>query len=268
MVADVAASDAVASVLHAGASGRAVVTTYTADQDDPLVLGSVDLGVDFSGSGGARFGSPTDRLAAAAGNVWVVAGAYGSRGGVLSGAYGSRGGVLAVDLRRERVSTRLDIPGMNAVAVGEGGVWLVGAQRLSRLDRFSTVDLQIALPSPGYAADAAIGEGAVWALTTPHIEFPIDRYRTTVGAQGPIRRGRGILTRVDPKTTAVATTVELGGRPETVAAGLGSVWITEPEQNVLIRVDPETNMVAERIPLGGRPTAVTLGGGLVWVSIV
>ena len=140
---------------------------------------------------------------------------------------------------------------------------------MSRLDRSSTIDLQIALPSPGYAADAAIGEGAVWALTTPHIEFsPIDRCQTTVVAQGPIRRGRGILTRVDPKTTAVATTVELGGRPETVAAGLGSVSITEPEQNVLIRVDPETNTVAEKILLGGRPTAVTLGGGLVWVSVV
>lgn len=105
-------------------------------------------------------------------------------------------------------------------------------------------------------------------LTTPYFEFGLDRCQTTVVAQAPIRRGRGILTRVDPKTTAVATTVELGGRPETVAAGLGSVWITEPEQNVLIRVDPKTNTVAEKIPLGARPTAVTLGGGLVWVSVI
>ena len=87
VVADVAASDTAVSVLHAGASGRAAVTTYTGDQDDPLVLGSIDLGVDSSGAGGASFGSPTDRLAAEAAGVWVIAGAYGSRGGVLSEAY-------------------------------------------------------------------------------------------------------------------------------------------------------------------------------------
>jgi hypothetical protein len=164
-----------------------------------------------------------------------------------------------VDTRNEQIEAGLQ-GAAYGIAVGYDRVWLVGEQLLRRVDPSDLlVDVEIALPSTGVGVDVAAGEHAVWTVTTPVIHF---------GVQGTQRVGRGVLTRVDPETTAVATTIQVGGLPEAVAAGLGSVWVTDIERHALIRVDPRTDSVAELIPLGARPTDVTIAGGLVWVSVV
>jgi hypothetical protein len=44
--------------------------------------------------------------------------------------------------------------------------------------------------------------------------------------------------------------------PEAVAAGNGSVWITDIWRNMVLRVDPSTNIVVQRIRVvAGRPTS-------------
>jgi DNA-binding SARP family transcriptional activator/streptogramin lyase len=244
VVADVAAIDDEVWVVHAGRSGAAVVTRFTGDQAAPLRLDSFEPGSQLLGAGGASFGVAADVIAVGDDTVWVTASAV------------HPGSLLALDRDSGRMRDRL--PGaVYGLALDADAAWLVAEQLLRRVDTEAMrIDLEIVLPSPGVAVAVAVGEGAVWALTSPD-----------VGVQWTQRLGRGVLTRVDPETTAVATTIELGGRPEAVTAGLGSVWITDVERNALIRVDPRSNDVVDRIQLGARPRDVVTAGGLVWVAV-
>jgi DNA-binding SARP family transcriptional activator/streptogramin lyase len=247
VVADVAATDDDVWVLHAGKSGAAVVTHYAGDQPAPLRLESVDVGMSLLGAGGASFGVADDRIAVGDDSLWVTTSAE------------RPGGVVALDRHSGRLRFRLG-GYVYGLALGADATWLVAEQLLRRVDTEAwQVDLEITLPSPGVAVAAAVGEGAVWALTLPEIYY---------GAQGPRRTGRGIVTRVDPASEAVSTTIPIGGIPDSIAAGLGSVWITDLDRQMLVRVDPHTNTVVDRIELGARPTSVTLAGGLVWVAVI
>lgn len=247
VVADVAAADDEVWVVHAGRSGATVVTRFTGDQAAPLRSDALQPGTQLLGAGGANFGVADDRIAVSDDTVWVTASAA------------RPGGIVALDRSTGRIRARL--PGLvYGVALGPDATWLVAEQLLRRVDMQAwRVDLEIPLPSPGLAVAAAVGEGAVWALTLPNIYF---------GVQGAERTGRGIVTRVDPESTSVSTTIPIGGIPDSIAAGLGSVWITDTETQVLVRVDPRSNTIVDRIPLGARPTSVALAGGLVWVAVI
>ena len=247
VVADVAAADDEVWVVHAGRSGATVVTRFTGDQAAPLRLDALQPGTQLLGAGGATFGVADDRIAVSDDTVWVTASAA------------RPGGIVALDRSTGRIRARLPGP-VYGIALGADAAWLVAEQLLRRVDTQAwRVDLEIPLPSPGFAVAAAVGEGAVWALTLPNIHF---------GVQGAQRTGRGIVTRVDPESTSVSTTIPIGGIPNSIAAGLGSVWITDLDRHVLVRVDPHTNTVVDRIELGARPTSVTLAGGLVWVAVI
>jgi DNA-binding SARP family transcriptional activator/DNA-binding beta-propeller fold protein YncE len=247
VVSDVAADGDEAWVLHGGRAGAAVVSRFSADQPVPLALGSIELGTSLAGPGGTSFGSLIDRIVIGDGSLWVTTSAE------------RNGGVVVVDLRTEKIETRRPWVAYG-IARGYDRVWLVGEQLLRSVYAVGPVlDVEIPLSSPGVGVDVAVGEGDVWTVTTPVFHF---------GVQGTQRVGRGILTRVDPETRAVETTIRLGGVPEAVAIGNGSVWITDISRNVVLRVDPSTNTVVQTIRLGSRPTDVAVAGGLVWVSVV
>jgi DNA-binding SARP family transcriptional activator/streptogramin lyase len=247
VVADVAAAGDEAWVVHAGSSGTTVVTRFAGDQATLLRLDSFEPGIQLLGAGGTSFGPADDRIAVGDDTVWVTTSAQ------------RPGGVAVLDRRSGRIRARL--PGyVYGLVLGTDATWLVAEQQLRRVDtRAWQVDLEITLPSPGVAVAVAVGERAVWALTVPVIQY---------GAQGTRRTGQGIVTRVDPETEAVSTTIPIGGVPDSIAAGLGSVWITDLDRQELVRVDPHTNTVVDRIELGARPTSITLAGGLVWVAVI
>ena len=247
VVADVAATGDEAWVLHAGSSGAAVITRFSGAEAAPLRLESLEPGTQLLGAGGASFGVADDRIAIGEDTLWVTTSAVPS------------GGVAVLDHESGRIRARLT-GFVYGLALGANAAWLVAEQLLRRVDTETwQTDLEITLPSPGVAVAAAVGEGAVWAVTLPVIHY---------GVQGTRREGRGIVTRVDPQTEAVATTIPIGGIPDSIAVGLGAVWVTDLERHTLIRLDPRSNTVADRIELGSRPTAVALAGGLVWVAVI
>jgi YVTN family beta-propeller protein len=71
---------------------------------------------------------------------------------------------------------------------------------------------------------------------------------------------------VDSGSGRVVSAIPVGGTPGDVAAGPGSIWVTNVNGKTVSRIDASTNQVVQTIPVGGGPTGVTFGGGAVWVA--
>jgi DNA-binding beta-propeller fold protein YncE len=74
---------------------------------------------------------------------------------------------------------------------------------------------------------------------------------------------------VDPTATA---RIDVGGRPSSIAAGEGAVWVGVQAEEVssgedgVVRIDPATNEIVARIPLKQPPTQLVAGFGAVWAA--
>jgi YVTN family beta-propeller protein len=75
----------------------------------------------------------------------------------------------------------------------------------------------------------------------------------------------GTVTRIDPMTL-VATTIPVGHGPAAVAVNAAGAWIATAGDNRLVRVDTETNAVAGTTTVGNGPTAVLATPTAVWVA--
>jgi hypothetical protein len=75
---------------------------------------------------------------------------------------------------------------------------------------------------------------------------------------------KATLTRVDPSTNAVTSTLPLGGPPQDVLFA-GAAWVTLPGQGVVLRIDPETAAIT-RIRVRGKPANLAFGSGTLWVT--
>jgi YVTN family beta-propeller protein len=100
----------------------------------------------------------------------------------------------------------------------------------------------------------ATGYGAVW-LGVPDPNRPyaalweVDPHTVRVTHTITIGKVEGFLLSVD------------------VAIGAGSVWVTNYEAGTLTRVDPKTFTVVTTIDIGNHPSGVTFGAGRVWVTV-
>jgi virginiamycin B lyase len=135
--------------------------------------------------------------------------------------------------------------GLGGMAMGEGGVWVIGDAndpRLWRIDpRRHRVVSTIRLGFP--PAEVAAGEGAVWV--TDQLD---DR-----------------LVEVDPATNRIVRSIPVGRGAGGVAVGAGSVWVTGAIDHTVTRVDPSTGRIVATIPVAASPEAVAVGDGGVWV---
>ena len=60
--------------------------------------------------------------------------------------------------------------------------------------------------------------------------------------------------------------VELGANPEGIAAGAGSLWVTDATDGTVSRIDERAGAVVQHIAVGKGPTGVAYGFGAVWVA--
>jgi YVTN family beta-propeller protein len=74
------------------------------------------------------------------------------------------------------------------------------------------------------------------------------------------------VSRVDPATNAVVTTIGAGGTPTGIAAGEGAVWVTNGFEGKLTRIDPRRGAIDDSIEVGSGANAVAVGEGAVWVA--
>ena len=75
--------------------------------------------------------------------------------------------------------------------------------------------------------------------------------------------GVGVL---DASSGRVLASSPIGTTPGSIAAGEGSVWVTNPDSDSVSRIDPKTNSRVQTIPVGTSPAGLTVGGGFVWVA--
>jgi streptogramin lyase/predicted Ser/Thr protein kinase len=144
-----------------------------------------------------------------------------------------------------RLSSANDREALADIAMGEGGVWVVGDPsdpRLWRIDpRQHRIVSTIRLGFP--PGGLAVGAGAVWV--TDQLD---DR-----------------LVEVDPATNRIVKSIPVGRGAGGVAVGDGGVWVAGAIDHTVTRVDPSTGRVVDTLRVDASPQDVAVGDGAVWV---
>jgi DNA-binding SARP family transcriptional activator/ABC-type branched-subunit amino acid transport system substrate-binding protein len=184
----------------------------------------------------------------------------------------------------------------NELAAGAGAVWVAidGETNLVRLDPGTgVVDARIplsdavptatggAVTSAGTAI--AVSGNAVWAVnnqgTVSRIDPETNRVVTSIrtgGANTLAVDGRTVwvvnfdstVTPIDEATNTVGRRIAVPSNSLTAAAaGAGSLWLTDPIGGMVWRVEPGGSRVIMRsIPVGFGAAGTAFGNGSVWVS--
>lgn len=203
--------------------------------------------------------------------------------------------VTRIDSETRRVVRTISLDAApDALAVGAGAVWVVNGRvgTLYRLDPdFNSVSKPLTLGgrSINYVDGGVdVGGGGVWAVfadsTLAHVD-PVTLSAATapVAGFGPgdvvfafdsvwvsasdARRG---VQRFSPRTFRLGAVDELaiGRAPAGLAAGAGSIWVANRDDDAVMRIDPATGGLNASFPIevGDGPTAVAVGAGAVWVA--
>jgi YVTN family beta-propeller protein len=197
--------------------------------------------------------SSLDTWAIASGDagVWTAGSSAVTRlFGGLTPATGGGGPISAGSVQQVTLPLRVDELHfryqLSGVAVGEGGVWVIGDANDRRLTEISPASSRIVatIPLPGVPAGVAAGEGAVWV--TDQLD--------------------DLVWRVDPARGRIVQAIKVGRDPQGVAAGAASVWVANTIDGTVSRIDPATNAVAATIPVGPGPQHIAAGDRSVWVT--
>ena len=127
--------------------------------------------------------------------------------------------------------------------VGGGSVW-VGSQRdgtVSRIDRRGGV---VRIPVPDRPAGMAFAAGSLWV------------------AENEARR----VAQIDPQSSTIVQSIDVGNAPSAVAVGFGSLWVTSEVDRKVFRVDLARAVMTDEVDLATNATAVAAGAGAVWVT--
>jgi YVTN family beta-propeller protein len=157
----------------------------------------------------------------------------------------STAAIIRLDPRAPRAVLSVTVDRPTALAVGEGGVWVVSAssRELQEVNE-AAGEVVRSVPLGNGPVALATGDGAVWVADVTD----------------------GTLTRVDPVSARVVDRLALGGEPDAVAVGAGAVWVADAGSGSVDRIDPDSDRVTAAISTGGRPSAIAVAAGEVWVA--
>jgi streptogramin lyase len=72
--------------------------------------------------------------------------------------------------------------------------------------------------------------------------------------------------KLDAATLPIIKKIPIGGDPDWLATGFGSVWVTVSKNNEIVRVDPVRNVVQARVPVDKEPCyGIGVGVDRLWV---
>ena len=74
------------------------------------------------------------------------------------------------------------------------------------------------------------------------------------------------VSRIDPATRAVEQTIQVDSTPSGIAVGAGAVWVANNFSGTLSKIDPAADRVVQSTPVGNGPSGVAVGDGSVWVT--
>jgi YVTN family beta-propeller protein len=182
--------------------------------------------------------------------------AVAAGGGAIWASSGDR--VLKIDPRTGTIIAghrhRACCHAINDVTVGAGAVWI--ADLSEKLFRISLADARVTgftdLGTIPLAVTVAYG--SVWlAVPDPSISSVA-------------------LWRVDQQTMRVTQTITVGKSVRylqgmEIAAGGGSLWVTNYELGTVVRVDPGSGTVKATIKVRRSPFGIAFGADRVWVTV-
>jgi streptogramin lyase len=180
----------------------------------------------------------------------------------------------------------------NAVAVGEGGVWVMrDGRRVIRIDPATGAVVARIGAGDDLGSERpcgiSVGRGAVWVTTVsgavarinPRTNrlsrlIEVEDAACVVAARSGIwvtSPNLGVVTRVDPDSGEIVAEIEVEGFPQGIDVGFGSVWVasSDPPDGIngaVSRINPRSNEVAISIPVGELPEYLEIGEGGVWVT--
>jgi YVTN family beta-propeller protein len=132
------------------------------------------------------------------------------------------------------------------LAVGEGGVWLLGDVGAPRLWRFS--------PATGRI------------VTSVHLPFPPGGVIAGLGAVWVTAQLGDRVLRIDPRTNRIVNEITVGREPTGLAIGEGSLWVANTLDRSVSRIDPRTNRVVSTVSVNASPLRLAVGQRSVWVA--
>jgi YVTN family beta-propeller protein len=195
------------------------------------------------------------------------------------------GTVSRVDPALNRVVDTIPVGhGPSALAFGRGSLWVANTRgdELVQVDGLSGQVLdRTALPAG--ATGVAYAAGAAWvsseavgkvfriaADSSDIAEIPVGTGPTGIAADHVAiwvaNTLDGTISRIDPGTRAVTTTLPVGNGPVDVSLGYGSVWVANEFDGTVSRIDAAEGEVVQAIETGERPQGVEAGSGRVWVA--
>ena len=136
--------------------------------------------------------------------------------------------------------------GPTSIAAGFGSLWVgMGNGDVLRFDAESgRQEARLKSGPTGFVHGLAVGYDAVWVV-------------------------RDRVTRVDPRRNATRDIPKTGSATSFgIAAGAGSVWVSDDGSNEILRIDPDQARLLARIRIPGRAWGVAAGPGNVIVVSV
>jgi DNA-binding SARP family transcriptional activator len=221
-------------------------------------------------------GAPAIDLAVATDAVWV--------------ANGSDGTVSRIDPSADVVVETIDLRGSSdlvwnpayAVDADDDSVWIAaGPHHVHRID--TTTNEPSAIIDVGRVpVGVALGEDALWVVTTAERALRVEPHTNTATAEVPIgdpvalTAGKegiwvsdvlGQVWRINPDTATVTQTTPVGRGLVGVCATEGVVFAANNADGTVVEIDARDGRVAGLVPVGHAPTDVACWDGIVWVSI-
>lgn len=77
---------------------------------------------------------------------------------------------------------------------------------------------------------------------------------------------QNLVRRIDPDSGRTISKIRTGNDPGAIATGHDAVWVANHADGSLSRIAPQTNSVIRAISVGESPVAVAVGEGAVWVA--
>jgi YVTN family beta-propeller protein len=74
------------------------------------------------------------------------------------------------------------------------------------------------------------------------------------------------VTRIDAGSRSPFQ-IPVGDGPTAVALGAGAVWVANTAAGTVSRIDPKTKTVVSTIRVGAAPSGIVVAAGLVWVAV-
>ena len=156
---------------------------------------------------------------------------------------------------QDRIAATLEVPNPASMTSGDGLLWVISGSSILRIDPQTNQMAGDPLQPGIQMEDLAFGDGSLWVTTVA----PGD-----LGAQNDT----DAVSRVDPETGEVVSTVIVPRAPMSVAFTPEAVWVVNfGTGDAVMRIDPKTGQIAgDPIQTGMAPISLAPGDGSLWVA--